>query len=243
MTEQLLGYCPICDRTTSFSVLGTWYRDQLVCTTCPNGSIPRERAAATALKQYAPKWKSARVLECSPVDRGISSVLSRRAKRYTAINFFPDKPLSSVVHGIRNENLESLNFADGAFDIFVALDVLEHVPDPAKAIREIRRVLGSRGIAVLTFPIRKGQVDAVIKRAEVNPDGTVSHLAEPEYHGNPFDPNGSLVYTDFGYDVHQWISELVDEPVHVTRYSDAYTGILGEFTDVTIVGPGLRATK
>ena len=41
--------------------------------------------------------------------------------------------------------LERLPFADGAFDVVVAADVLEHVPDLPAAVREIARVLAPGG--------------------------------------------------------------------------------------------------
>lgn len=46
----------------------------------------------------------------------------------------------------------ALPFRDGAFDIVVALDVLEHIPDDAAAAREIGRVLAPGGYALVTVP-------------------------------------------------------------------------------------------
>lgn len=42
--------------------------------------------------------------------------------------------------------------ADGAFDVAIACDVLEHVPDDRAAMRELRRILAPGGTAVLTVP-------------------------------------------------------------------------------------------
>ena len=43
-------------------------------------------------------------------------------------------------------------FADGTFDIVVSSEVIEHVPDPFKALSEVYRVLTPGGILVLTTP-------------------------------------------------------------------------------------------
>ncbi|MBT8228697.1 MAG: methyltransferase domain-containing protein, partial [Bacteroidia bacterium] len=47
-----------------------------------------------------------------------------------------------------------LPFEEGTFDIVVSSEVIEHVPDPLKAITEMHRVLKPGGILVLTTPNR-----------------------------------------------------------------------------------------
>ena len=46
----------------------------------------------------------------------------------------------------------ALPFKDGAFDIVLCTEVLEHVPDPAAVLHEIRRVLSRNGHLILTTP-------------------------------------------------------------------------------------------
>jgi SAM-dependent methyltransferase len=46
----------------------------------------------------------------------------------------------------------ALPFADTSFDLVAALDVLEHLDDPAAAVRELRRVLRPRGAVVVFVP-------------------------------------------------------------------------------------------
>ena len=45
---------------------------------------------------------------------------------------------------------------DGAFDVVLCTEVLEHVPDPAGVVREISRVLRPGGVALLTAPLGSG---------------------------------------------------------------------------------------
>lgn len=47
---------------------------------------------------------------------------------------------------------EPLPFDDDAFDLAVALDVLEHVEDDRAALRELRRVLAPGGLLLVTVP-------------------------------------------------------------------------------------------
>ncbi len=47
---------------------------------------------------------------------------------------------------------ESLPFATGSADIITALDLLEHIPDDAAAVREFARVLRPGGVLLITVP-------------------------------------------------------------------------------------------
>jgi ubiquinone/menaquinone biosynthesis C-methylase UbiE len=69
----------------------------------------------------------------------------------------PDPKLEVQWRTRRRENLEfrafaggDLPFPDRSFDLAAAIEVLEHVPDPAAALRELRRV--ARGDVVLSVP-------------------------------------------------------------------------------------------
>jgi 2-polyprenyl-3-methyl-5-hydroxy-6-metoxy-1,4-benzoquinol methylase len=45
---------------------------------------------------------------------------------------------------VAQHSLDDLPFDDDAFDLVLCLEVLEHIPDPASALRELARVAGSR---------------------------------------------------------------------------------------------------
>lgn len=47
---------------------------------------------------------------------------------------------------------EALPFTDGAFDLVIALWVLEHLPDPERVLREVRRVLSPGGVFLFLTP-------------------------------------------------------------------------------------------
>jgi len=71
-------------------------------------------------------------------------------------------------------------------------------------------------------------------RAVRQPDGTVRHLAEPDYHGNPIDAKGSLVVTEWGVDLADFVyhcSGLTTTAVHL---HDRRQGIEGKFIEVFI---------
>lgn len=112
----------------------------------------------------------------------------------------PDARGGTVVDGVEHQDLSALTYADGSFDLAISGDVLEHVPDPYRAHGEIRRVLRDGGRHVFTVPFDHREcLDQT--RARRRPDGTVEHLAEPQYHLDPVHPDGALVYTIFGLEM------------------------------------------
>lgn len=229
--EKIPGFCPICETEIEFRSLGPWHRDQLVCPGCE--SIPRERALAVVLEREAPDWRSLSIHESSPVSRGISRKLADACSSYVASQYFPEVA-SQEFTGFKNVDLEQQWFSDESFDVFVALDVMEHVFDPVRAIKEISRTLKKAGIALMTFPIQKDQVDAFNRRAERTPSG-LTFLKPAEYHGNPVSDAGSLVTIDYGYDIHTEIASWSDFDAEIARFSSARLGILGEYTEVLIL--------
>jgi SAM-dependent methyltransferase len=77
-----------------------------------------------------------------------------------AIRYCREKGLGIVRHG----DVCGMPFADESFDLLLATDIIEHVDDDLKALREIARVLRPGGkalIVVPAFPILWGLQDRV----------------------------------------------------------------------------------
>jgi len=226
------GFCPICMHATSFQSEGGWYRDLLKCSCC--NSIPRERALALVLENLCPDWRSLSIHESSPTPRGISPKLKREGKKYIETQYYPDQPLGKIINGFRNENLEKLTFVDSAFDLFVCLDVLEHVNYPEYVFKELVRTIKPGGSILFTVPTYKA-LEKSIRRAKYMTDGKVDFLGfEPEYHGNPINNNGSLVTFHYGYDLPELIKLWSGLDTTVYRFHDKFHGIIGEFTEVYV---------
>lgn len=225
------GTCPICDMIVIFGAESGSYRDNLKCSEC--GSIPRERALALVLGRVLPGWRDLAIHESSPVDRGISAKLAAQAPGYVATQFVPGEALGSMWRGFRIEDLERQTFDDASFDVVVSLDVLEHVNEPSAALAEIARTLRPGGVTIFTVPTFSHLVESE-RRARHLDDGTVEHLAPPEYHGNPMSEEGSLVTFHYGYDLPALIHEWSGLDVEVTRFWDPEHGIIGDMTEVYV---------
>jgi SAM-dependent methyltransferase len=225
-----LGCCPICGGA-EFVEHGAWLRDQLLCIDC--GSLPRERALMLVLNSVAPDWRKLRIHESSPMPRGVSARLQLECPGYVVTHLFADVPFGSKKHGFRCEDLERQTFESNAFDLVITQDVMEHVFDPATAYREVWRTLELGGRYLHTVPILK-HLTQTVRRAERLGDGTIKHLTEPAYHGDPLDPAGTLVTFDYGYDLPELIAGWASFDVELRRFHDRHHAILGEMTDVLI---------
>jgi len=97
-----------------------------------------------------------------------------------------------------SQDLQRLTFADESFDLVISSHVMEHVPNPWRALEEVRRVLRPGGRYIFSIPFRGPPLSDTVARAVLE-DGEVRHLVEPAYHNSPQGP--SLVFHDFGADL------------------------------------------
>lgn len=53
-------------------------------------------------------------------------------------------------------DIESIPVEDNSFDVILCTEVLEHVPEPIQAIKEISRILKPQGLLIMTAPLGSG---------------------------------------------------------------------------------------
>ncbi|HIK13579.1 MAG TPA: class I SAM-dependent methyltransferase [Oscillatoriaceae cyanobacterium M33_DOE_052] len=127
--------------------LGTHWHPYTVCPNC--GSAVRHRLlfAALNLKQFSFNNLVAgkKILHFAP-----ENILSTKFKNAAAKYITADLLRSGSEMKLDIANMSS--FPDNTFDLLVACDVLEHVPDHIKAMQEIHRILSPGGYAILTVP-------------------------------------------------------------------------------------------
>jgi len=184
-----------------------------------------------SLNTYFPNWRNLSVHESSPSGPA-SEKLKREAKAYSASQYLlPSVPRGTQVGDVTCQDLERLDFADESFDLFVTQDVLEHVLRPDLAVKEISRVLRAGGAHVFTVPVYRGRTTLI--RAVPSALG-IDHLEEPDYHGNPVDPNGSLVIREWGDDFTEYVRANTGLSTEALGFHDRRLGLDGEFLEVFI---------
>ena len=97
-----------------------------------------------------------------------------------------------------NQDLQNLTFPSASFDLVISSETMEHVRRPWQAFSEVHRVLKPGGFYVFTVPFRGNR----LTRPRVDTAGSEDVLLlERIYHQDPYRPEDSLVYTDFGVDL------------------------------------------
>lgn len=145
--------------------------------TCPRcGSIARDRFLLHSFLSRTTHRSGLRVLETSPRLGAPYRRMMRRCFDYTA----SDYDLSAHEGDIRID-LQDIDLPSSSVDVLLTPHVLEHVPDTARALREIHRVLSPGGRMYLQVPLLRGET--------IVPP-------EPEYHAD-----NTLVFFNFGWDL------------------------------------------
>lgn len=226
------GFCPVCEQASTFAAKDEWLRDHYLCLNC--NAQPRERALFSVLTQLRPNWRELAIHESSP-GTAASRRLADQAPGYLASQYDPSIPWGSThkTGGWRSEDLEAQTFADASFDLVVTQDVLEHVFAPDRALAEIARTLKPGGLHVCTVPIVNKEKPSV-RRARRKADGSAEHLLDPVFHGNPMDPNGSLVTIDWGYDIAAYWDRASGLSTTIWTIEDAARGIQAEYIEVLV---------
>lgn len=130
----------------------------------------------------------------------LALLLRGRYARFLGTEYAADAAGVAALFPIPAVDVTRSGLPSDSFDVVMTNEVLEHVPDLDAALRDMARILRPGGRAIGTFPLRQQEETEI--RAVLQPDGMVRHLAPPEYHGNPVDPEGgSLVFQVPGWDV------------------------------------------
>lgn len=200
------GRCFVCDRVVDFSVAApppgepvNW-RETLACPHC--ALINRWRACIHLFEAVCEPTELDRVY----LTETLSPVYAALEDRYPLLTGSeyvagagPGEVVELHTKQVRNEDVTRLSFPDRSLEAVLCFDVLEHVPDYRRALREFFRVLVAGGQLVLSVPF-SFQYQTVV-RAVPGPSGSVQHLVEPCYHGDPLSAQGVLSYYDFGMDL------------------------------------------
>lgn len=118
---------------------------------------------------------------------------------FTCSEFKNEWTPGNVYDSIRCENIEALTFPDCRFDLVTSTGLMEHVEHDDVGFREIARVLKPGGYYLFTVPLqialKKTQVRAVRR------GGSIEHLLPPEYHSDPWRPDGVFTWRNYGPDI------------------------------------------
>ena len=231
------AYCVVCGKHEEFVVSSMYspgrfedgraipnWREHLNCS-C--GLTNRHRATLHILHQELPPVQSDHIYLTEQATAFYSWFTEHYENVYGSEYFGNDHAGGTTVNGYRHEDVQNLSFPDKSFDLIISLEVLEHVPFPDRAFRELRRCLRDGGAALITAPFKDTSAHDEI-RARLTETGEIEQLMEPEYHGNPVDPEGgALCFRYFGWDIHERLRNAGFSRTEIVFYWSRRFGYLG----------------
>lgn len=233
---HLQRFCLCCNRTTRMRVdyassyaqengksIPNW-RERLVCGRCRMNN--RQRLVASLVRQSLVTGRRSTIYlmeQVTPIFEWVSNLPATEVHGSEYLG--PGYKGGERVRGLRHEDVMNLSYPDASFELVVSNDVMEHIPDPARALQECFRVLKPGGAMLATFPFHV-ESDTTVVRARLAGDG-IEHLLPPQYHGNPVSSDGSLVFHDFGWDLLDAMKDTGFAPAACEVYSSDEFGHLG----------------
>jgi GT2 family glycosyltransferase len=205
------GYCEPCEKEVPFIVDMKWggrevdnkwipnWRERLECPFCRMNN--RQRLITTLIKQELSNKFNQKIYlmeQVTPIYDWVKNNFNNHqviGSEYFGFDYIGGE----IINNLRHEDIENLSFKNSELDLIVSNDVLEHVPNPHVALKECYRVLNQNGKLIATIPFHRDQ-EFSISRSKIQ-EQILIHILSEEYHGNPISDKGSLVFTDFGWDL------------------------------------------
>ncbi|MGN0008259.1 MAG: class I SAM-dependent methyltransferase [Desulfovibrionaceae bacterium] len=212
------GYCQVCQKDTFFDISLPWTTstEGVGCPSCMLSS--RMRLVFEIVLRY---YKKDMAVYVSEQTTSFYSQLKKHIPNLIGSEFLP---LEQRGGEIRHEDATNLSFANESIDLYISNDVLEHVHDYKKAFYEAYRVLKCGGKFIFHIPFYF--LDKTVLRAIVDDHGEIIFIKDPIYHGNPLSPKGSLVFTDFGWDLFDFIKTINPKDLYIYMTNDIQSGYL-----------------
>ncbi len=229
----LQGRCQVCGGSVRFGTDAPGNpstREGLNCSACHCNA--RQRAAAALLLDAIRDTAAARVYSTEQASP-LHVALRRQLPGLRGSEFVATMPRrlrlsqwlwrQGVFEWVHRQDVTALSFGDACFDGVITLDVLEHVPDFAAALREFSRILRPGGTLVLTVPFYAGRMQSQLLAA-IRADGSIQHLQPAEYHGDPLG-SGVLCFHHFAWDLLDAMRAAGFSTAEAVRMQDRENGL------------------
>jgi SAM-dependent methyltransferase len=206
--------CTCCGFSGRFAIYGHPPRYDARCPQC--GSNERQRLIALAVERAQLVRAGKKVLYFTP-EVVLSEYLGARRVDFESV-------------GLKNPDF--IEAQDGAFDLVIASNVLEHARNDLQALSELRRVLNRHGRIIITVPLIGGWDNTYEDQDILSEDDRKLHFGEKNhirYYGR--DIKDRIVSAGF----------LVEEHVVSGQESVRYGLIRGDRVFVASIAPAVMA--
>lgn len=108
---------------------------------------PTRASLIRVLRPLLDKHGHGRILDAGAGGAAYRRVLSQQASEYISLDISDERARPTVVGSVL-----ALPFVDCSFDTVFCSQVLEHVPKPEAALKELERILAPGGVLILSAP-------------------------------------------------------------------------------------------
>ena len=239
-TQDILpAYCAVCAKITSIHIGGpseTWInlRGQSTCQECGLSGRMRSLFHAVGLTLQGREMLPGLMFERVTT---LFRVLAERLPHlvgceYLGREFSPGtmamtdatrRRLGNVP--VQHEDMQALSLPDNSLGFVIHSDVLEHIPEPDRALAECHRVLSPGGVLIFTCPI---YANADTQRIAELVNGETRFFGQPAFHGDPLSEAGVPVYNNFGFDLFDRVGRSGFARVEIGFASDSAAGYFSD---------------
>ncbi len=166
--------CPCCGRyLRKFTSYGLKMRKSACCPIC--GSLERHRLLIIFLKLKTTFFsRNIKLLHFSPKINLIHLFMKYSNIRYISSDLHPSNVL------IRN-NITKLSFRDNVFDVIICSHVLEHIKNDYSALKELYRVLKTKGWGIIQIPIDMEREKTYENQKILKPKDRLLHFGHEDH--------------------------------------------------------------
>lgn len=183
--------CNICNYRCNKMDSDGWHKFSI----CPNcGTGVRQRLLWATL-QSAGEYnidtliKNKAVLHFAP-EKALSNRLELKAGKYKTADYLAEGYLTSYHHIDYNMDISDMHqLQDGEYDCIIACDVLEHVVDDKKGLKEVYRVLATGGYCIFTVPQKDNLATTYQDQSVTDPEERKEKFGQADHlriYGNDF---------------------------------------------------------
>jgi hypothetical protein len=202
------------------------------------GVISRQRAVLLVLRQLVeqgllPPWPEQRAYISEAVTP-FARRLQQELPRLRCSEYLPE-PDHWLRGQVPHRDLRRIGLPPATFHTVICNEVLEHVEELVPSLRGMAEVLSLGGHLIATVPFLYGQQEHVVKAIWRGENETPEVIGEPDYHGNPVNDQGSLVYRYPGWQLLDDLREAGFRDAAMHAISSTAYGVLGEELPIVFV--------
>ncbi len=202
------------------------------------GVISRQRAVLLVLRQLVeqgqlPPWSEQRVYISEAVTP-FAERLRQEIPRLRCSEYLPE-PDHWLRGQVPHRDLRRIGLPPATFHAVICNEVLEHVEELVPSLKGMAEVLSLGGYLIATVPFLYGQQEHLVKAIWRGEGQEPEVIGEPDYHGNPVNDEGSLVYRYPGWQLLDDLGEAGFRDAAVHAISSTAYGVLGEELPIVFV--------